>query len=113
MEPGQFSASHLHIPEVDYALCGSKNLLNNTYSGFGSISFTWLTILPRLQMLAQGTRAALYVQKGRTLISSMNWIWFMPVVKLCPDLFLTSTALFFTWCVMTLQAKSENSSAGD
>lgn len=30
MEQGQFSTSHLHIPDMHYVLRGSKNLLNNT-----------------------------------------------------------------------------------
>lgn len=90
---------------MHYVLQGGKNHLNNMCSGFGSISFIRLTILPRLQMLGQGTRADLHAQKGKTLISSMNWTWFMPIVKLYPDLFLKSTALFFAWCVMTYKQR--------
>lgn len=68
---------------------------------------TWLQFSPDCKHWDKGPGQTCDQEKGT------HWRWFVPVVKPCPDLFLKSAVLVFTWCIMAFQAKSENSSAGD
>lgn len=116
MERGQFSTSHLHIPHASLLHCclySSKNLLNNT--NVEDLDHRSYLADHSAPTASAGTReqGRPAWPEGQHCLPSVNWRRFVSVLKPCPDLFLKSTVLFFTWCVLTFQAKSENSSAGD